>query len=652
MNAAQSNAIFAGVLGVGAIAAAAGTAGVPGVPAAPAGLAAVALLLAAVGAWGRAESPPRWATALLFAFAAGVAAQVVFQPGVPRGHDLQSHGWALYATWQSVLDGDPWPRWTPYIGLGVPLLQFYGPLPWVTTWPALAAGASPFEALQVGFVLHQAVGMALTWSAARGLGASRAASMLAALALAFAPYRLLDQSYRIALAEGFAMGLTPWTLAHALRVAKGEDRVRALALGTGALILTHPVTGLLLVPLAIPLLARPLLTGRRWVPLLLAAGLALGATAAFWLPMTAEQHHTTLSRTAPIGKQLAPLAAFPEELVTRQAWTKYDLRRKHSEEEDKRKAVPLYLGCGLLALLGLAVFRPEGEGPDPRPWALAALLAIALSTRPTAGALDLIPLYGRIQFPWRFLAPGTACAALAGGLALDRWGAGRARSALLVLAAGVLLYDAVPYLGAAEAYDDYRDVVVRGPGNRLEPLDVPEGPLVRIENLRLPPASFGPRVGRTTGVFPEYTNPVLRRRYLTRRLKPELAAELGVSWSIQRRRPVPVDAGPRVRLDGRPLPGATLDLRGERIAVSLPPDLPGGRLVIASQWFPGWRAQVDGGSWLDADAERGLLAVPVGAGARRVQLRYSSLRPWDRALGLLVSFGVLGWGLVGALRRR
>jgi hypothetical protein len=648
VKAAQGNAIFVGVLVLGVAAAWINTHDAPNVAPTTLGLVALAALTPAV-AWLSRRDRPAWTTALFFAAVAIVAAQVVLRSGMPRGHDLQSHSWALYAIWSGVLDGDLWPRWTPHIGLGVPLLQFYGPLPWLLCWPALALGATPMEGLKSGLIVSQFVGAGATYAAARGLGASRPASMLAGLALAFAPYRLLDQNYRMAYAEGFAMGLTPWTLSQALRTARGEARVGALAAGTAAIIFSHPVTGLLLVPMAFPLLAGPLIRRpKRVLALLLAGGLALGGTAAFWLPMTVEQGSTTLSKTAPVGKQLAPLSAYPGELVRRQAWTTYDLRRKYADEAGRSKAVPLYVGCALLALLGLATLAPKREGaPDPRPWAIAALLAFALSTRPTAGLLDFIPLYGRIQFPWRFLAPATACAALAAGLSLDRWVSASARPWLAAVAVAALTFDAAPSLGAAQWYPDYDDVVVRGPGNRPIPLAITPGVFTRVENLRLPPASFDHRVGRTTGIFPEYSNPVARKRYLGRTPKPGRSESVGIRWRIERRRAKPISPEPLARLNGVPVLGSEVAFSGENIDVSLPVGGPAGLLRIASQDFPGWRARVDGGEWQDVGAKHGLLALPVPAGARRVELRYSAWRPWDRAAGnvvsLLMLLGGFGW---------
>ena len=63
-------------------------------------------------------------------------------------HDLLYHSWALFSTWRSVLDGDLWPRWNPYLGLGMPLLPFYCPVGYTAAWPAQALGASPIQAVK------------------------------------------------------------------------------------------------------------------------------------------------------------------------------------------------------------------------------------------------------------------------------------------------------------------------------------------------------------------------------------------------------------------------------------------------------------------------------------------------------------------------
>lgn len=642
MEGSKGTAIGLGVLLAAGIGAALATVGQPGVPATPQGLFALAaVVVAAVGWLSRAE-PPRTATALLLLALAAVGAQDAFRADITHGHDVPSHAWAAFATWRAALDGDPFPRWTPYLGLGMPLMQFYGPLPWLVTWPAQALGASPLEALRFGMVVSASVAAGSTYLGCRWLGRTPAAALIASAALVLGPYRLLDQTFRFAYAEAFAMALLPALLAAAVIVARGGPGVGRLAVLGGLVVLTHPVTGLLLVPVSV----LPLAVAWRRAPnrraaargFVTAVALALGITAAWWLPMAVEQPHTTLDQTARIGGGIGSRGAFPEELITRQAWERYDLRRSHrGDRTAERAAVPMYFGWGLLALTLLGVrSRRTGAGRELEgaAWAGAVAIGVALAVQPTSHLLDWIPISGRIQFAWRFLSPATACAALAGASAIDAWApTPRARLPLAGAALALLAFDAVPSLGS--------------PG-RLRPPDrswvsVQPGEFFRVERMNLPPDDPSLRAAASKGVFPEYGNEEVRAGYLKARVSRRESSALGVRYRGR------TDLGPPsfATLSGAPL-AVGFDPRAERIDVSLP-DHPGGHLVLAAQHFPGWRASIDDGPWFDPPAAAGLLALEVPPRARTVRLRYSAWRPWDRAAGkmltLLTLLTLIGVGI-------
>ncbi|HSG49881.1 MAG TPA: YfhO family protein, partial [Longimicrobiales bacterium] len=71
-------------------------------------------------------------------------------------------------------------------------------------------------------------------------------------------------------------------------------------------------------------------------------------------------------------------------------------------------------------------------------------------------------------------------------------------------------------------------------------------------------------------------------------------------------------------------------------------------LVVADNWFPAWRATVDGADAPVLRAYHTLRAVPVPAGSHTVEMRYHSAllvrSMWVSilALGCLVALGVLG----------
>jgi hypothetical protein len=102
------------------------------------------------------------------------------------------------------------------------------------------------------------------------------------------------------------------------------------------------------------------------------------------------------------------------------------------------------------------------------------------------------------------------------------------------------------------------------------------------------------------------------------------------------------DAGGRVEEVGDAVPGRF------RFRVEAPG---GGWLVVSENWFPGWRARVDGRPAAVVRADYTLLAVRLDPGARAVELWY---RPPAFALALGLALGgatlVAGLALVGARR--
>ena len=715
--------VWFAALVIAAVVAVATTEGQPGVPPTALGLGALGLLAAATAAAGwldRVGPRTRGVLLLGWSLAVGlVAAQDFLRPGITRGHDLEAHAWALWSLWRCVLDGDWWPRWDPYLALGVPLLQFYAPLAYISAWPAQLLGASPYEALTVQMVGAQALSAGTAWWAVRELGGSRSGAALAGLALALAPYHLLDQTFRLALGETLALALLPLPLASGLRVVAGERGRVAWVFGASlvAVLLTHVLSAILVGVALAGLVGGALLVdrrrGRNLGALALAGGLAVAASAAWSLPVVAEAHHTSISKLSKPGKAISPYAAAAFEPLRRRAWTRYGVRKKIGDSQDPGAAMPLYAGCGLLALalLGLAAPRRSGpaapappgklqasaarsasappsasaprsaSGPPsasaPRPPALSPPLSSAESARllgalavglvvlasdPGARLLDGLPVVGRIMFPWRLLSPASVAAALAGGLALDRWlAAPRVRTAGLAAACGLLAFDAMPYLGAAQRLPDREGLgLVHAARGQLHPLDFPRDELVRLEDLKLPPDDYGWRTARARRAFPEYMTPKLRHAYGKRTRPPSVAdsERYGAAARILPGRPAPYRLSPdpwvAVRTEGgswAPAPDVAWTLAPERIELELPAGHPAGRVRFASAWFPGWEARVDGGAWHAAISSSSLLAVDAPAGARSVHLRYSILRPLDRPAGIAFSVATLG-GLFGWRRRR
>lgn len=646
------------------------TQGSMGVPPTALGRVGLGVAVALLGLLALAEPRRRrLLTALAFAALAVAAAQDFLRPGIVWGHDLGYHSWALYSTWRSVLDGDPTPRWNPYLALGIPLLQFYGPLNYVAAWPLQALGASPMEAVKGLVIGGQLLAGLSAWAAVRWTGRSHPAALLAGGALVLAPYRLMDQTFRLALGEFLGMALLPLLFVAAWKVARGERGKAPWVLGvvTAALLLTHVLSVLMaalvwVLPVGWALTRggeRPSPRRRSAALLALTATLTITATAGWWLPMLAEQQHTAIERVIPGDRDIAGYAAMPTEVVTRQMWTGYGVRTRLGKGHPER-TMPMYFGCVLLGLLGLGLSAPRDEqGPSPRVWAVPGVAALLLALDPFAGLLDALPVVSKMQFPWRLYSPASVLAALAGGSALDCWvpEGGRRRGALAALALALLAVDASPYTGAPRRYAEYEGV---SSWTRDQPrqAEVPAGEFVRVEYLDLPPASYDYRVAKARVVFTEYMNVPLRQRY-GRRSKPpseELSREYGVSWRLKRGRAIQqLEPGPLVwfRPDGgeyAPLPGAAWSQKPESIEIELPGGLPRGSVRFVGGWFVGWESRVDGGEWERARRSEGLLAARTGADARRVQFHFALLSPWDRPVGLGLSWAT--FALLAVLWRR
>lgn len=679
-----SRSLAVAVVALAAVTALATTEGKVAVPpsaAGLAGLAAVVLALAALAASpeGRGTAP---AVAVALVGLGLVGAQDYLRPGLTMGHDTHHHLWGLWAVWRTVLDGDWTPRWIPYLGTGMPLLQLYSPLSFVLAAPAQATGASPFGALAWLMVLGQVGSAGSAYAAARWLGAERAGGLVAAAAAVLAPYHLLDQTVRCALAESLAFAVLPGFLAAGWKVLAegGRGAWWALAWISPVLLLVHPLSlitgGIALALLAPFALWRGPAPGRRLARFLAAGALGAALSAGWWLPLAFDLPATGVPAMRADSRPLTETAAGLLEPLERRQWRELGLRGSWSETDDPGAGLPLYFGGLWVALLALAVLRPrvaagaEPTGGDPWPWGLVGFGLLLLASRAMAPALAAVPGLAILQFPWRLYAPAAVIAALAGGLTVSWWlrhaaFAGSTRPSWRVGAVGLLLAlmaaDAAPYLGSPGRVPDYRGVV-RRLGSELVPVDLPRNRFLRVEEAWLPPADYDWRVAKTRRVFAEYLPGELWRGYGSQWHLPEseraLSEILHVSYRF-------VPGREPLRLD--PLPYASLRPEGadqaarpmalpwqrvqERVRVVLPPGHPPGVVWIAESHLPGWQVRLDGGPWGEPLAGGALLAVAVTPRVRAVTFHYTFARPWYRAVGYALSLVSGLYCLLFATRR-
>jgi len=625
-----------------------------------------------------------------------VATQLHLRHGFPRTHDGRLHLWSLYSVHRCILDGALYPRWTPYLGLGYPLLQYYPPASYLAAQPLMLLGLSP---VQAGAALVVATswlsGLTAAWSAGR-LGMGRTARFVAGAALILAPYHLHDANYRFALAELAAFALVPpfLVLGREAVWGSGAQRSRWLFVGVATLLLlTHLLSAMMAgIVVGIWVLGEwSLGRWRRWreasVGVWRLVGLCLVAAALcsfFLLPALIEAEYTTLQRFMP-GSQhpLSTNGVALDDLVERYGWDEYAHKRTRLPDDvDPNHVIPFYFGLTLLGLAVAAAVLTAGRRPGDvasdgaSPAAFGGLIVasgccLLFSGGIPAPLLDGLEPLRALQFPWRFLGPGAVGAALLAGAAIQCAApAGRSRMVLGLAALVALVIDAWPYLGAPdwhEAHQGASHLIYADKADTYaeshDPVDaeLPTDRMIRVEWLRFPPADLVYRVASAHRSHREYMTPAVFENYLVagpRAADEEVSAAFGVSrrYRVVSPEPLRFDAAPLAAY--RPTGGVAYQplayprLLPERIFIELPPDFAGGRVRALFQAFPGWIARVDGGAWQEAGDEDGLLVVDAPEGAATVELRYSWRTPARRAGLVLSAAAWLGVGVFGYRLRR
>ncbi|HET9225192.1 MAG TPA: 6-pyruvoyl-tetrahydropterin synthase-related protein [Thermoanaerobaculia bacterium] len=618
---------------------------------------AVPLLLATTS--GETAIPPLWPviliTAILFAAMAGTrrkelrpwidlpfaallglaASHLLLAPGLPRGHDTLHHLWGIWAVSVEAAGGNLGALWLHGINLGTPLLQFYGPVSFYTALPFSLLGFSPGDALKGAFLVFGMVAAAAQCYAVSRWTGDRRAGLVAALAYAFAPYRLLDVHYRGALGESAALAILPLVFFHGIEAARqgGRRRMAAAGVALGLLTLAHPISVLMA---GVCLGIWTLIEAPRRLPRLLGIAVLGAALAGFFVvPFVAGTRHLVVGWFAQgkIADFFANHALDAEELVHRRLWSGLRFSLGPGEEgHGTDLEMPYYFGLVLLSLI------PLGAKKAPRGLVWMTVAALALTIHPFADALvRVVPQIGSLQWVWRFLGPAACGAAAIAGFAAVRLLDSERRWIVAVpgAIAALLLLDAWPYTGAPDWYPPAREFgwieEHPGCGGRWGCWEHhPAGPpgAYRIAGFFVPPPEPAPLSLFCCAYTPEYMTPATEEAFYPA-MAPAVLARAGVqrvafpgSGKVEERPARPYAAWWSGQ--GRPEPRRFIRGGGE-ITVEL--DGRHGTVVVLEMYFPGWQALTADG-WKEVQPNwEGLLMAPVEAGQRVLQLRFHVWTP-------------------------
>ena len=617
-------------------------------------LAAAAVLFAVLAGIG-GEKPRRWLDFPLAAAMGLAAGHLLFSPGIPRGHDTMHHLWGVWAVAREA--GDP--LWLHGLGLGMPVLQFYGPGAFYATLPFTLAGMSPMAVLKAGFLAFGVLAAMTMYFAVTRWTGDRRAGLVAAAAYAFAPYRLLDTQYRAAFGECAALALLPLVFLFGLEAVRegGRRRMAIAGLAAALLIVTHPISALMsAIGLGVWTLSDFRKLHRNAGVWLLGAALA----GFFVVPFLAGVRNLEVGRIAQ-GSQRDYLYQHGlglRDLLWRRPWTDLQVSSPAGDPaEGTHQEMPFYFGIALslLFLASLVSFRSLAG----LPWMVLA--ALALSMGKLAAWISLVvPGLAAIQFPWRFLGLATFGAAAGAGfaaarlLSFQRW-----TTIIPGLMAGLLILDAAPFTGAADWLPSYeRFGWIHEPDPECgrpwgcwehEPVDPPYP--FRAAGLFLPPPGPETATGLYCCVYPEYETPAVRAAFAPVGNHGVFArAGVGLFVGPYTQKLVRLPAAPYAVRIGKRREVEPLRFQRGGGEIRVESDGRSGTVLVLEQYFPGWQVLGKEG-WQEVRPTRaGLLKARVIAGQKEVRFRFQR---WTgpRIAGWLLT-GLASLAVLALVRRK
>ncbi len=517
-------------------------------------------------------------------------------------------------------------RWMPdqFLGYGTPLLNLYSPATYYFIAVFHAVGLGWVNATKASIALF----MVFSGLAAYGYATdflSRRAALLAAVVYVYVPYHLVNAYYRGDLPEFFAMAWFPailWGFGRLVRPGPLRSRLpyfAAAAFCYAGLVLTHNLsayiyTGLLVLYCSFLLLRgiverqyRGVLGVVRPAGLLLGATLlAYGLTAYLSLPAIFERQFIQLEGLLYVSHA----DHFPtlQQIMPNKLIHIYGIIFPDSPEYAYKMGLAQVLLGGLGALAALVfyrrfAFRARGE-------AAISVFVFAVAfwfARPESlWAWDRIPLLPYTQFPWRFLLLMALPTSVLTGFLIDALAERWRRYATPVLVVFTLLTNTL--------------------GLRPIMANVVDGEIDLAESTRF--ELMYHLLGTT--VAGEYIPRWVRERPF---ISPEaLATVLGTKSPAVH---VPT-SDPRITVE-------RLEKGSNHQLYRCSGDW-GGRVVLNTAYFPGWRATIDGApAEIEVTDPEGLIAVNIPPGQHQIGLFFENT--FIRTLGERISLG----SLLGAL---
>lgn len=358
----------------------------------------------------------------------------LFHPSLFRVHDFV-HGARVAEMTRGILDGQLPVRWSQNFGYGygAPVFEFYAPLPYFFGALLMILGLPIELIIKLLFFVPSLLTVVFAYRLAREWFRI-APALLAAAAIALAPYRAVNLFVRGAVAEAWGMAFLIISLLGVSQLAKGKAHAWLLyTVGLTGLILSHNLTAMIAVPVlavwfGIALLAHTATLSHHGITLqqvqenlkhggrlfLGSTLLGLGVTIFYWLPALAEKQFTQVDQTILSGY----FEYYIHFLSVRQFFQPF--WGYGGSSWGAVDGISFFLGyaqiIGSVLTTGALLYffwrqRWSIRSTLSSPTVIIALgtgcialLAAFMAIQRSHGIWEWIPLLHTLQFPWRFLA--------------------------------------------------------------------------------------------------------------------------------------------------------------------------------------------------------------------------------------------------------
>lgn len=314
---------------------------------------------------------------------------------------------------QALKDGQFPVRWVANLGYGFsyPIFNFYAPLAYYVGASFSLLGFNALAATKIMFILGVVLSGISMYFLAREFW-REIGGIVSALFYIYAPYHALDIYVRGAVGELWAMAFLPLVFLGLWRIYKNrKSGIIIGGLGSAAVILSHNLTALMVLPFILPLaLVLFFLSQNKKLftfNFLLLTFYALGISAFYWLPALAEMNLTK------VFGQIGAGADFRDHFVyLDQLWASpWGFGGSAPGRLDgmsfmvgKLHLLVVFISLFLVARKKLLIFP-----------LIAFTLAAFLTTPYSRPIWEAFPLLAFVQYPWRFLTLAILAVSFAAG---------------------------------------------------------------------------------------------------------------------------------------------------------------------------------------------------------------------------------------------